>query len=245
MDVYDDMAEYYDLIYSDSVDREFYLREARNARGKVLEIACGTGRILLKLLAEGIDATGIDLSHSMLAELMKKGQAMGIKPRVFQADMVTFKLDQSFKLIIVPYRSFLHLKDADEREKALRNFRWHLENGGRLILHTYKPSAEEQEATEGYHLIEREELADKNGMRYKLDWMLQMDAKRGLGKYRIILETGSGLKRIFEMEIHFVEEKEMRRELRAAGFKNIKAYCGFDYSPELEGCREVLWFAER
>ena len=60
MRIYDDMAEQYDYIYSDSYDAEFYLREAKNAHGPVLEVACGTGRILLRLLSEGIEATGID-----------------------------------------------------------------------------------------------------------------------------------------------------------------------------------------
>src|SRR4030095_8684306 len=155
MEVYDELAEHYDLIYGDQLDTDFYLREARNARGRVLEVACGTGRILLRLLEEGIDAEGLDLSESMLAVLKKKATSMGLKPTVYQANMVDFKLGK-YNLIIVPYRSFLHLKSEKERKDALRNFMDHLEKGGRLVLHTYSPSEEDRLMSGGYHLFETE-----------------------------------------------------------------------------------------
>lgn len=245
MDVYDEMAEYYDLIYGDQVDIEFYLREARNARGPVLEIACGTGRILLRLLAEGMDATGIDISENMLAMLRRKAKSMGVEPKVLKADMLDFRIEKKFKLIMLPYRSFLHLKDDEERNKALLNFMEHLEEGGRLIVHTYNPSGEELEMLEGFHPFESEEIETGDGKKYRVDWHLHYEPRGRIGHYRIVLTSESGEKHEFSMDLHYVLVNEMQGLLEVCGYRNVRLYCGFDYAQYDENCREALWFAEK
>lgn len=245
MDVYDEMAEYYDMIYSDHIDLDFYLKEARNAQGPVLEVACGTGRILLRLLQEGIDATGIDLSDGMLEKLHKKAKSLGIQANAVHADMREFKLEKRFKLIIVPYRSFLHLLDDSARKKTLANFREHLAPGGCLLLHAYNPSKAEMEMQGGYHKFDYEELSAKDGKRYSLEWFLDYDPAGRVGHYKIILRQGEGKPREFLMDLGYVPIKEMDALLKGAGFRNPRVYCGFGYSPFYDDCKEALWIAER
>ena len=240
MDVYKEMAKYYDLIYCDEYDVDFYLLEARNARGPVLEVACGTGRILLALQKHGIEIEGLDLSKEMLEVLRKKAESLGLKPHVHHANMVDFRINKKFSLIIVPYRSFLHLQ-SNERDKALKNFYGHLNEGGRIILHTYNVSDDEKRMTDGYHLFEHEDL-EKDGMKYSLDWFLNY--KSGSGNYRVLLKTG-GDEFSYEMTIHYISSKEMSGLLKKVGFKNIKQYCDFNYTPFDESCSEVLWIADR
>ncbi|MEW6722207.1 MAG: class I SAM-dependent methyltransferase [Candidatus Micrarchaeota archaeon] len=244
MAVYEEMAECYDLIYGDSADLGFYLTEARNARGPVLEVACGTGRILLAILREGLDAQGIDASEAMLDVLRTKAKGMGLAPKVMAADMRDFKIGSKFRLIIVPYRSFLHLPDTAARRQALSNMLDHLEKGGRLILHTYHPSEEEKLMTGDYHLFESERLRAPDGSDYELRWFLRYDPKNDEGHYKIVFEKG-GKTREFTMDIRYAPEKEMRSLLKQCGFRNIRLYCGFEYSPPFEGCREMVWIAER
>lgn len=246
MKVYDEMAEYYDLIYWDQYDIEFYLREAKNARGSVLEVGCGTGRIFLHLLSEGIDAYGIDISQKMLDILIDKAKKKGIEnPPVSQGDMLDFKLDKKFNLIILPYRTFLHLKNNDERKKALMNIKKHLEDGGRLILHVYNPSKEEIEMTEEFHHFETEELVSPYEMKYKLDWHMNYESSKSLAHYKVELTLDDGKKFTYSMDIYFLKMKEMEELLKSCGYKNVKAYCGFNYVPFYDDCKEVLWFAEK
>jgi len=245
MDVYDEMAEFYDMIYSDKLDLGFYLREAKNARGPVLEVACGTGRILLNLLKEGVDAYGIDLSEGMLGILRRKAEESGLPMRAEKADMASFSLGRAFRLILVPYRSFLHLPDTQSRERAIKNFHSHLMPGGRLILHAYKPSSEELAMTGGYHNYETEELVSQDGRRYTLAWHLHFEPVGRIAHYKIEMDDGSGKPREFRMDIRFVEQREIQSLLKACGFKNIKQYCGFCYEPFHEGCKEAVWIAER
>ena len=244
MDVYGELARFYDGIYSDTYDLEFYLREARNARGPVLEIACGTGRILLRLLKEGIDITGLDFSPDMLAILKSKASALGLKPDVGIADMRDFSLNRKFRLIILPYRSFLHLQNDDDRRKALGSFLKHLEPGGKLILHTYNPSKEELGMTGRHHHFDSETLSRPDGTPYRLDWFLKYDPEQRIGHYRIIRhEEGAGHK--FEMSLSWLPVKELRALLASCGYRNINLYCGFSYGSFSEKSREAIWIAEK
>jgi len=242
MDVYDEMAENYDLIYGDVLDIDFYLQEAKNARGSVLEIGCGSGRILLKLLEQGVDAYGIDTSQKLLDILKKKAGAKA-EGRVFRADMLDFSLDRKFRLIIVPYRVFMHLKSADEMKTALLNFKKHLADGGRIILHLYNPAKDELQMTEEYHHYDSEENVSSDGKRYSLDWHLHYESQKRLAHYKIVLKV-EGKEFTYKMDLLFVPMREVEGLLKGCGYKDVRAYCGFDYYPFSEDCREVLWVAE-
>jgi ubiquinone/menaquinone biosynthesis C-methylase UbiE len=68
-DTYEVMAKYYDGAYAakkDLVDVPFYVELAKGMGGPVLEIACGTGRVLLPIAREGIEIHGVDNSPAML-----------------------------------------------------------------------------------------------------------------------------------------------------------------------------------
>ncbi len=72
---FDLWAEWYDYMFKGrEEDVKFYVKEAEKAKGKVLEIACGTGRVYLELLRKGIDAYGIDISDELLNVLRNKAK---------------------------------------------------------------------------------------------------------------------------------------------------------------------------
>jgi SAM-dependent methyltransferase len=210
-----------------------------------LEIGCGTGRIFLKLLEEGIDITGIDTSEKMLDILKHKAHEDGREPDVHKESMTDFKMEKKFRLIFVPYRSFLHLKDDKERKKALENFMEHLDKSGRLIIHTYNPSFEELEMEDEYHLFESEDVETKDGRKCKVEWHLKYESVGKIAHYRVDLGFEDGEKQQFLMDLYFIWVSEMDELLYGAGFKNIRIYCGFDYSGWDENCSEALWFAEK
>ena len=66
------VAEYYDFIpgYAGRPDLEFYLDFSRSAGGKILELGCGTGRILIPTAAAGCHIVGLDISEYMLAKCL-------------------------------------------------------------------------------------------------------------------------------------------------------------------------------
>jgi ubiquinone/menaquinone biosynthesis C-methylase UbiE len=131
-------AETYDLTISDwPGEIDFYLKVAAEARaggGSILELACGTGRVALRLAEAGFDVVGLDHSPFML-EIAERKSVGFSNIRWVQGDMRTFNLDQTFALIIIPGHAFQNLNTTEEQVSCLRSIHRHLSSGGRLIVH--------------------------------------------------------------------------------------------------------------
>jgi SAM-dependent methyltransferase len=145
-DDYRDAAEFYDFVtaYATRDDVAFYVDEATKAQGPVLEIGCGTGRVLIPAARAGVSMTGLDASGAMLDECRRKlrDETPEAQARVelHQGDMRSFALGKSFALATIPFRPFQHLETVDEQLACLRCIHRHLMGGGRLILDLFNPS---------------------------------------------------------------------------------------------------------
>jgi ubiquinone/menaquinone biosynthesis C-methylase UbiE len=119
----------------------------------VLELGAGTGRITLPIAEAGIRIAALDLDVGMLDTLRQKvaGLSANAAARVslHQGDMRSFTLGESFKLIIIPFRAFLHNITRDDQLAALRRAHTHLEPGGELALNVFHPSLEFMAANAG------------------------------------------------------------------------------------------------
>jgi SAM-dependent methyltransferase len=108
----------------------------------VLEVACGTGMILLPLLRQGMDIYGFDLSSQMLDKLFEKAHMDNIpdiEQRISQQNMINFSYDFKFDAIFIPARSFLHLATQEDQIACLRNIHHHLQENGVLMLNFFTP----------------------------------------------------------------------------------------------------------
>ena len=134
------LAEYYDHIplYADRADVEFYVGMAREAKGKVLELGCGTGRILIPTAAAGCTIVGLDLSEAMLekcrAKLAQQPAEVQRRVRLAHGNMAAFYLGEKFRLVTIPFRGFQHLLRVEEQFGCLREIQRQLEPGGRLAF---------------------------------------------------------------------------------------------------------------
>ena len=139
-------AEFYDHVvpYRSRPDLDFYVAIAREADGPVLEVGCGTGRVLLPCARAGAEMVGLDLSPDMLA-VLRRGLAgepadVQARVRVVEGDMRTFDLDEAFPVAVLPFRSFQHMLTPEDQRAALRRIRAHLRPGGRIVLDLFNPS---------------------------------------------------------------------------------------------------------
>lgn len=127
-------------------DEAFYVEEAKKADGPVLEIACGTGRIMIPIAESGVSIVGLDRAPAMLEVARRKIAALPDETQqrmqIVEGDMRTFSLERRFPLAIIPYRAFLHLMTADDHRRALTRIREHLTDGGRLVFNVFDPSIE-------------------------------------------------------------------------------------------------------
>lgn len=146
--LYLNTAKLYDsdnrAIFSDDIP--FYLNWAQHLGGKVLELACGTGRITIPLAKAGVDIVGLDYSNTMLDVLDTKVTHLPADIQrlihFVHGDMTSFTLDETFKLIFIPFRSFQSLETDAQALSCLKSVHQHLEQDGRFIINVFKPYRE-------------------------------------------------------------------------------------------------------
>ncbi len=131
----------FETFRSPSGDVEFYRELARDAGGPVLELGCGTGRVLLAIAREGIASTGLDSSEEMLEEFRGKGPPE--KARLVHGSMADFDFGtERFALIFSAFRSFQHLLTVEDQLACLRAVRRHLAPGGLFAFDVFAPKLE-------------------------------------------------------------------------------------------------------
>ena len=140
------LAELYDHVvpYREREDVAFYVQAAEQSGGPVLELGCGTGRILIPTARAGIAITGVDASEPMLArcrwKLEQESEEVLAHTALVVGDMRDFDLEARFMLITTPFRSFQHLLTVEDQLACLNRVRHHLSPGGRFILDVFNPS---------------------------------------------------------------------------------------------------------
>jgi SAM-dependent methyltransferase len=129
-------AECYDLWFGDEPfwDQAFFHDRIRHNGGVALEIACGTGRLLVPFLRDGLTVEGVDASEEMLAICRAKAAHMGVLPTLYHQLMQDLDLAPRYRTMYIPACSFQILAERDEAFAALRRFYTHLEPGGELLL---------------------------------------------------------------------------------------------------------------
>ncbi len=131
------MAEFWDLFRGDTStwdDRFFFLDVVKKYGQPVLDVGCGTGRILLDFLQQGIDIDGVDNSPEMLARLKQKAEKLNLNPTVYQQEMDKLDLPRKYQTVLVPSSSFQLLLEVSLPSAAIRRFYEHLLPGGVLAM---------------------------------------------------------------------------------------------------------------
>src|SRR5262245_23162673 len=145
-DTYALVADLYDHVgpYRSRADIAFFLNEAVNCGSPVVELGCGTGRVLIPIARAGVEIVGVDSSPHMLKvcreRLEHEPDAVRARVRLEQGDMRAFDLGRRFTLATLPFRPFQHLLTVADQLACLAAIRRHLVDGGRLILDLFNPS---------------------------------------------------------------------------------------------------------
>ena len=149
IDSYHVAAKYYDGAYGamrDLVDAPFYVDLARERGGPVLEIGCGTGRVLLATAREGIEIHGVDNSGPMLAtlkdNLAREDPAVRGRVSLHAGDMREFRLNRKFPLVTIPFRPMQHMFTVADQVRALESAAAHVAEGGILAFDVFYPRFE-------------------------------------------------------------------------------------------------------
>jgi cyclopropane fatty-acyl-phospholipid synthase-like methyltransferase len=142
VDIRAEAAQYYDLQPSPFDDISFYKDLVSSPGAHLLELGCGTGRVLVPLSGSCSHIHGIDLSEAMLEICQRKLKDRGIpssQASVERADITDFHLGARFDLIIAPFRVFQNLESDSQVDGLFRCVQEHLSSSGTCILTAFRP----------------------------------------------------------------------------------------------------------
>jgi SAM-dependent methyltransferase len=216
------LAEIYDD-YTDadaSADLVLWRRLCTDCDGAALELASGTGRMLLPLLAEGHTVEGLDNSADMLARCRDRAGEMGLAPVLHEADMTTFALGRRFGLIFCAAGSLTLLAEPGQMEAALHRALKHLNPGGVLALVMDAPS----EPATGT-VIARDIRRDSDGSRLRCILDPLLDVNPEVARWRMTNEivAPDGATRRETTDIAFLRPapEAFANMLRAGGLADV------------------------
>lgn len=133
----------YDFLHEFLVqDTAFYRSTLDPARDSVLELGCGTGRVLLPLVEAGLPTVGLDISESMLAIAREKlhGRTTAAPWELVCGDMRRYDLGRRFGAILIPFNTFLYMHTPEDRAACLSTACAHLADDGVLIIDVFNPA---------------------------------------------------------------------------------------------------------
>jgi SAM-dependent methyltransferase len=245
-----DDGDLYDLLYGGfPYGRDFYVGLAQAAGGPVLDVCCGTGRILLPCLEAGVDIEGVDGSAPMLARLKHKAHERGFNPPLHQADMGEFRLDRRFALVMIPGNSFVHNLTTEAEIQSLTRCREHLLPGGLLALDAYFPSFNLIGAANGERAFEGEIKHPRTGLPVRMWDIRSFDrveqVQHSLNEIEELDEQGNvSVTHRSATSARWIYKGEMELLLRAAGFARWQIAADFDGQPltkETDGMVVQAW----
>lgn len=251
-------AELYDVAVPDWPGEIDFYRDLLVALGgagmDVLEVACGTGRVALRLAPHAGSLTGLDLSPELLAIARQKSRSVG-NVEWAQGDMRTFALGRTFGLVLIPGHSFQYMVTPDDQLACLENIGRHLSNDGILVVHLDHQDvgwlAGLQRTVDKPEEIVRELIHPVTGgrVRTRHTWAFEPATQTATVTRRWeALDAGGAIIARWEMApaaLHCVFRFEMEHLLRRAGFA-IEAVYGDFFKADLGGASEsMIWVARK
>jgi len=245
-------SEFYDALHESAHEAPGYVALAREAGGRVLELGCGTGRLLLPLAREGIGITGLDDSRDMLdrcrAKLAAEEETVRDRVRLVEAGLADFDLEEDFGLVFLACNTVNHLLEPADAIACFRRAANHLRPGGLLVVDNSVPDFAAMAEADGV-----EETSDYVNPVTGLQLVCRFSARFDIPNQRewnvIELEERDGTavtRRIrAETEMTWYSTRELSLLLAAAGLPPEGAYGSLRRDPLTAESREMIVVARR
>ena len=236
--IFDVFARYYDADYRDYVDDfDLILTLAQETGDPVLELGCGTGRVLAPLAAQRHDVTGIDVSGPLLEVARAKlaGVEGGKNVQLVQADMRTYDLPRKdYAFAFCTSNTFMHLMTPQGQLQALRNTHRHLRKGGALLIDLFNPDVVRVVQIDGVQEY-ADHWTDTETGRQVVKWMVRavdwaQQIQETIITYEETLPDGSSRRVICPFTLRFLWRNEAELMLQAAGFTVEQVWGDFEGS---------------
>lgn len=250
---YVEYPEYYDHAHCRKDDIPFFLDYARECGSPILELACGTGRLLIPMAQAGFRITGIDISPGMLSICRERVERLGLADRVAlaEADMTAFDLtEKGFVLAYVPLRSFAHLFTQEAQLACLQKTYDHLRCGGLFIVAVFALnfSAVAEDRENSVRVLREFELPDKRRV-VQRQRFLRYDPKDQILYFEFTFEEYDAAgelirERNVPMDMRYTSRYELGLLMERAGFEVVDVFRDYDRQP-FDGKHEIIMVARK
>ncbi len=196
--------------------------------GEALDIACGTGRITLRLAEIGLKCTGIDSSDPMLKLAQEKAKHRGFDITYLNLDMCNFNLNKKFDLLTMAGNSFQALLTEKDQFDCLSSIASHMHDKSLFIMNTRNTTDDEmRDAPQFEHW--HDFIDDKNQL-VKVYGMQIFDPKTNIVKYTT-KRLWKSFETLTEIELKFTNFSELSKVLRQSGLEILETYGDFMKAP--------------
>jgi ubiquinone/menaquinone biosynthesis C-methylase UbiE len=203
----EELARTYERSLADSplihADQAFIARHF-DPPGRVLDLGCGTGRLLIPLARRGFDVVGVDLSDAMLRVAAENCTRAGVRAQLLRANLVELDCLRSgtFDCALCLFSTLGMIQGAANRQRVLAHVHRVLRPGGRFALHAHNRWFN---------------LWDPAGRRWLVGDVLR-SLLPGHTPGDRIMPYHQG---VANLSLHLFTRRELRQALRAAGFRRV------------------------
>jgi SAM-dependent methyltransferase len=257
-DLYTVSAKYYDEAYAtaeDLRDLQFYLGMARRTGGPVLELACGTGRVLLPIAHQGLRIDGVDNSPAMLDQLQQKlarePQHVRELAAISLGDLRSYRSERKYALVIIPFRPLQHMHTVEEQLAALNTAAFHLAAGGLLAFDVFYPRFQSLLAGVGEEKLELQ-WTRKNGPTITVRRYLRKQAIDKINQnfsaqfiYRTYRDNNLIKEETAPLKMSYYTYPHLRALFLLAGLEIVEEYGSWEKAPLDNDSKEMVFVLQR
>ncbi len=249
---YHTIAHYYDAENKGKDDDTALYLELAEQEGaqRIMDIGCGTGRVMVPLADKGYTVHGID-SESAMLEIAERYRAQSPARQhnmvLHLGDVRNYTLDEKFDLMLIPYNGLMHFHTQEEQIGVLKRVRAWTADDGLMVLDL--PNAGEVFATpetsaltfertflepDSGHLVMQMSYSylDRTSQTFRVTWI-----------YDEVTADGTVKRTSAPLVLHYYFYPEVKLLLERSGFEVEAVYGDTEYNPFEDGCERMIVFA--
>jgi SAM-dependent methyltransferase len=240
--MFDSFAKYYDMDSGrETEDIPFFVSLARRNGGPILEVGCGTGRVLVPLAQSGFEVVGVDISPAMLAAAQRKVESAGVgrRVRIVQGDARDVDLSEQCRFAFIALNSFMHFIEERDQERVLRSIWRNLKTDGLLVIDLPNPEVTLLGENEGMLVHEWTRFSPETGNQVLKFRTQRVDAAQQLLDLNFIYDEvdpdGQMSRTALPFQLRYYHRREMTLLLEKCGFAVEAVYGSYeldDYDAE-------------
>jgi len=229
------VAEAWDVLRGDTsnwVDRHFYLKIIQTYGEPVLDVGCGTGRLLIDYLQQGIDIDGMDNSPEMLAICQHKAEELRLKPTLYEQYLENLELPRRYRVILVPSSTLQLICEVKAIVKAMKRLYEHLLPNGILVASMMTLWKEGEPL---YSEWEKTAFRETDGIKFRRvarSWFDPVsECERTEDLYQKIVHDNVIMEEFHQRSpaTRSYSHSQARDLFAKAGFQNIRLFSGFTF----------------